>query len=165
MQPLSETRPPAIVIVEPDEALVRELVQRLAAAGVETYAFARGEDAVSHVEASLPGVAMFDMALVTAQLDGMNGLETITKLRELLTGMPAFLVSAVDDGGLAAFAADLGVAGFVRKPIPDLDDLVARLAHVAKDALARTREHSYLERIKTRHERVLARYRSLPRGA
>ena len=32
-----------------------------------------------------------------------------------------------------------------------------------REALERTREQLYLQRIKVRHERVLARYRSLPR--
>jgi hypothetical protein len=39
---------------------------------------------------------------------------------------------------------------------------VSRLAQLAQDSLSRTRESLYLERIKERHERVLARYRSLP---
>ena len=70
---------------------------------------------------------------------------------------------AVSDGELASRAADLGVVGFVHKPIPDPAEVVARLAQLAHESLARTREHTYLERIKARHERVLARYRSLPR--
>jgi FixJ family two-component response regulator len=74
-------------------------------------------------------------------------------------------MTAVNDADLAARAADLGVVGFVQKPLPDVDEIVARLAHLAQDALARTREQIYLQRIKARHERVLARYRSLPRDS
>jgi FixJ family two-component response regulator len=72
-------------------------------------------------------------------------------------------MTSVHDGDLAAHAADLGVVGFVQKPLADLDDIVARLAQLARDSLHRTREHAYLQRIKERHERVLARYRALPR--
>jgi CheY-like chemotaxis protein len=165
MQPLSETRQPAVVLVDPDERTLEVLKRRLEEVGVDAYTFARGEDALHHVESSLPSPSMFDVAMVTAQLPGIDGLETITRLREQLAGMPAFLVTQIDDGELAAQAADLGVVGFVRKPFTDLDDVIARLAQLATGALGRTREHSYLERIKTRHERVLARYRALPRGA
>jgi len=70
---------------------------------------------------------------------------------------------SIHDGDLAALAADLGVVGFVQKPLADLDDIVARLAQLARDSLHRTREHVYLQRIKERHVRVLARYRALPR--
>ena len=55
------------------------------------------------------------------------------------------------------------MVGYVRKPLADLDDVVARLSQIARDSLHHTREHVYLQRIKERHERVLARYRTLPR--
>ena len=72
-------------------------------------------------------------------------------------------MTAVHDADLAARAADLGVVGFVQKPLADVDEVVARLAQLARESLERTREQLYLQRIKARHERVLARYRSLPR--
>jgi hypothetical protein len=49
------------------------------------------------------------------------------------------------------------------KPLDDMDHVVARLAHFARESLSRSREAVYLARIKQRHERVLARYQSLPR--
>ena len=62
-------------------------------------------------------------------------------------------------------AAELGVVGFVQKPLVDPTKLVERLAQLAREGQARNREQTYLERIKERHEHVLARYRSLPRDA
>ena len=53
----------------------------------------------------------------------------------------------------------------IQKPLQDMDEVVARLSQLAQESLGRSREHTYLERIKARHERVLARYRSLPRDA
>ena len=44
-----------------------------------------------------------------------------------------------------------------------LSEKQRRYAQLARDALTQTRERIYLQRIKERHERVLARYRSLPR--
>ena len=85
------------------------------------------------------------------------------RLRDRINGLPAFLMTAVHDADLAARVADLGVVGFVQKPLPDIDEVVARLSQLAHEALERTREQLYLQRIKVRHERVLARYRSLPR--
>ena len=79
-----------------------------------------------------------------------------------MAAVDAHLVVAVRRRG-ASRAADLGVVGFVQKPLPDVDEVVARLAQLARESLERTREQLYLARIKARHERVLARYRSLPR--
>jgi len=66
----------------------------------------------------------FDLALIPAQLPGIDGLETISLFS---------------------------------------DEVVGRLAQLALESLQRRREPLDLARIKARHERVLARYRSLPR--
>ena len=161
--PIGDGRGAAILIIEHERDIADELAERLESREVSTYAFVSGEDAVREAATLLAGGAGFDLALVAAQLPGYDGLETVRRLRELCPGLPAFLMTSVHDADLAAHAADLGVVGFVHKPLPDLDEVVLRLSQLAHESLDRSREHSYLERIKARHERVLARYRSLPR--
>jgi CheY-like chemotaxis protein len=157
-----ESRSPAVLLIEHERAVADELADLLEAAGISTFAYVTGEDALREVDV-LAGSTGLDLALVAAQLPGIDGLETVRRLRARVPTLPAFLMTSVHDGDLAAHAADLGVVGFVQKPLADLDDIVARLAQLARDSLHRTREHAYLQRIKERHERVLARYRSLPR--
>ncbi|TMQ16673.1 MAG: response regulator [Deltaproteobacteria bacterium] len=141
-----ESRPPAVLLIEHERGVADELADLLEAAGVATFAYVTGEEAV-----------------VAAQLPGIDGLETVRRLRARVQDIPAFLMTSVHDGDLTTQAAELGVVGFVRKPLADVDDLVRRLCQLARDSLHHTREHVYLQRIKQRHERVLARYRSLPR--
>jgi two-component system response regulator (stage 0 sporulation protein F) len=156
-------RPPSILVIEHEKDIANQLSEKLEAAGVSTYTFAAGEDAAREVATLSAKGAAFDLALVAAQLPGIDGLETVRRLRDQIAGLPAFLMTSVQDGDLAARAADLGVVGFVLKPFLDIDDMVARLAQLAHESLERTREQVYLQRIKARHERVLARYRTLPR--
>lgn len=157
-----ETRAPAILLVEHDRAVADELADRLEAAGIATFAYVTGEEAAREA-LTLASTTGLDLALVAAQLPGIDGLQTVHRLRERISGLPAFLMTSVIDAALATNAANLGVVGFVQKPLTDLDEVVARLSQLAHDSLARTRERDYLERIKERHERVLARYRALPR--
>jgi CheY-like chemotaxis protein len=157
-----ENRQPSVLLVEHERAVADELADLLETAGVATFAYVTGEEALREVEALAASTGL-DLALVAAQLPGIDGLETIRRLRSRIDGLPAFLMTSIHDGDLASHAADLGVVGFVQKPVADLDDLVKRLSQLAHDSLNRTREHVYLQRIKERHERVLARYRSLPR--
>ncbi len=157
-----ESRGPAVLLVEHERAVADELADLLEAAGVATFAYVTGEEALREVEALAASTGL-DLALVAAQLPGIDGLETVRRLRARIEGLPAFLMTSVQDGDLAAHAADLGVVGFVHKPLADIAEIVERLSQLARDSLHRTREHVYLQRIKERHERVLARYRSLPR--
>jgi CheY-like chemotaxis protein len=157
-----ESRSPAVLLIENERAVADELADLLETAGVSTFAYVTGEEALREVDV-LAGTTGLDLALVAAQLPGIDGLETVRRLRARVPALPAFLMTSVHDGDLAARAADLGVVGFVQKPLVHLDDIVARLAQLARESLHRTREHVYLQRIKERHERVLARYRSLPR--
>lgn len=158
----TETRGPAILLVEHDRSVADDLADLLEAAGIATFAYVTGEEAVREAE-TLAATTGLDLALVAAQLPGIDGLESVRRLRDRVPGLPAFLMTSVHDADLAADAADLGVVGFVHKPLDDLEGIVARLAQLAHESLHRTREAVYLERIKERHERVLARYRSLPR--
>lgn len=158
----NETRPPAILLIEHDRAVADDLTELLEGAGIATFAYVTGEEALREAEALAVSTGL-DLALVAAQLPGIDGLESVRRLRERVPGLPAFLMTSVHDADLAADAADLGVVGFVHKPLEDIDGVVERLAQLAHESLHRTREAVYLERIKERHERVLARYRSLPR--
>ncbi|HEX3759489.1 MAG TPA: response regulator, partial [Kofleriaceae bacterium] len=157
-----ESRPPAVLLIEHERGLADQLADQLEAAGVSTFAYVTGEEAVRDAE-RLAHSAGLDLAVVAAQLPGIDGLETVRRLRARIEGLPAFLMTSAHDPELGAHAADLGVVGFVRKPLADLDDVVDRLSQLARDSLHHTREHVYLQRIKERHERVLARYRTLPR--
>jgi len=157
-----ESRPPSVLLIEHERAVADELADLLETAGIATFAYVTGEEALREVEA-LARSSGLDLAVVAAQLPGIDGLETVRRLRARIETLPAFLMTSVQDGDLDGLAAELGVIGFVRKPLVDLDAVVNRLSQLARDSLHRTREHVYLQRIKERHERVLARYRSLPR--
>ncbi|MFT3698195.1 MAG: hypothetical protein QM831_33950 [Kofleriaceae bacterium] len=148
-----QLRDPAILIVERDR-VADQLADQLEAIGITSYAYITGDDAV-RAAARLE----IDLAVI-AHSPTNDGLATVRRLREKTPNLPAFLLTEAQTGQVAG---DLGVVGSVQKPLSDLPYVVGRLAQLAKEQLARTREQTYLERIKERHERVLARYRSLPR--
>ncbi|HEY0250989.1 MAG TPA: response regulator [Kofleriaceae bacterium] len=148
-------RDPAVLIVERDRQLADQLADRLETAGVTSYAYITGDDAVRAATR-----LEIDLAVVACSA-AIDGVETVRRLREKSPSLPAYLLT--EQAELADGAAELGVVGYVQKPVPDLPYVVGRVAQLAKESLGRTREQTYLERIKERHERVLARYRSLPR--
>ncbi len=161
--PVIDARPPAVLLVEHERHVADDLADQLEAAGVATFAYVSGEEAIREA-AMLAETSGLDLALVAARLPGMDGRETVRRLRERIAGLPAFLMVSEAADALPPDAAELGIIGVVHKPIPNLEQLVERVAELARDSRHRTRESLYLQRIKERHEHVLERYRSLPRA-
>ena len=154
-------RQPTVVIVEDDLEVADLLVEQLEAVGVSTYAYSSGEEAVREVEGLVAEGTWFDLALIDMRLPGIDGIETIRRLRAARPMLWAFLMTGFSDPQTAATAADLGVVGFVRKPFDDIRQLVTRIRDLARESMQRAREQVYLRRIKERHERVLLQYRKL----
>jgi DNA-binding NarL/FixJ family response regulator len=128
---------------------------------ITTFAFVTGEEAVAHADLMSTRGQALDLVLIDIGLPGIDGLEVIRRLRKDRPGLAAFLITGYADPNLTARAADLGVAGFVLKPFDDSTTLIERVRGEAMLAMARTRDHGYLQRIKTRHDRVLTQYRLL----
>lgn len=158
---LDADREPTVFLVEDDREVANRLVDELESAGLVTFAFLSGEDALKDAEKMASKGQAIDLALVDLRLPGIDGLETVRRLRAKKPGLAAFLMTGYSDVETATTAADLGVVGFVLKPFDDVPQLVHRIKEQAYLAMTRTREHHYLQRIKERHERVLSRYRKL----
>jgi CheY-like chemotaxis protein len=105
-----ESRPPSVLLIEHERAVADELADLLEAAGIATFAYITGEEALREAEA-LARTTGLDLAVVAAQLPGIDGLETMRRLRAKVPGIPAFLMTSPGDGDPSRFAADLGVVG------------------------------------------------------
>jgi DNA-binding NtrC family response regulator len=158
---LDADREPCVFLIEDDRDVADALAGELEDAGVVTFAFLSGEDAVKQAEKMATKGQAIDLALVDLRLPGMDGLETVRRLRESKPGLAAFLMTGYSDVETATSAADLGVVGFVLKPFDDVHQLIVRIKEQAQAAMQRTRDHHYLQRIKERHDKVLSRYRKL----
>ena len=158
---LDPDRPPAVLIVEDDHEVANRLVDALEKAGLTTFAFVSGEEAVINaVQMASRGVAI-DLALVDARLPGMDGLEAIRRMREAKPDLAAILMTGYSSAETAISAADLGVVGYVLKPFDDIPALIDRIKTRATEGMNTARERHYLSEIKQRHEKILLRYRKL----
>lgn len=158
---LDSQRPPVVFVIEDDRETADVLVDELESAGLATYAFVSGEDAVLEARKLAGRNEPIDLTLTDWKLPGIDGLETVRQLREAVPDLAAVVMTGYSDEASAASAADLGVVGYVLKPFDDLPGLVGRIKDQAEHSRDRGIEHLYLDQIKQRHEKVLLGYRKL----
>jgi DNA-binding NtrC family response regulator len=153
-------RPPRVLIVDDDQDVLDILEVDLQAAGAEVVLASSGEDALQKVSA-LGSDTPLDVLLIDGKMPGIDGLETIRRVRALRGAVPAMLMTGFSSAQSAINAADLGVVGYVVKPFDDIGELVGRVVAAGTRAVAERRERAYLLRIKHRHANLLFHYRKI----
>ena len=162
IRPTAEVgRTTTVLVVESDRELANQMVAELERIGLSTFAFLSGEDAVHEVAQLIQAGAWFDLALISVRLPGIDGFETIRRLRGVQRGLTALVMTDVTDLAAAIAPADVEVVAVVTKPIENLADFSNRVGSLAANAAQHTREEVYLRRIKERHDDVLTAYRQL----
>lgn len=110
-----------ILLIEDEAAIVRTLERGLSAHGYTTVSTDRGEDGVLLV-ASEP----IDLVLLDIALPGLDGHETLARLRALRPELPILMLTARDDLHHKVSALEGGADDYLTKPFA-LEELIARI--------------------------------------
>jgi signal transduction histidine kinase len=129
----------SIVVVDDDAKIRHLLAQGLYAAGYDVHAFASGEEALAEVGSN----GSYDAALVDLNLPGMDGIETLKKLKERAGAVffPGILITGEEDQDERVRGFKAGCDEYLSKPVR-LYELRARL----ETLLARRNQHLELLR-------------------
>jgi two-component sensor histidine kinase len=141
---VSEAAPVKILYIDDDAGLRRLAVRTLARLGYEVTAAEGGAEGVALAQAEL-----FDLIVVDHYMPGMDGLETLKRLRTLPGAPPIVYVTGSEEGRIAVAALKAGAADYVVKTVGE--DFFKLLASAFEQVLAR----SALERGKTVAEEQL----------
>ncbi len=110
-----------ILVIEDEPAVVRTLERGLSAHGYTILSSDNGEDGVMLV-ASEP----IDLVLLDIALPGLDGHQTLLRLRSLRQDLPILMLTARDDLGNKVSALETGADDYLTKPFV-LEELVARI--------------------------------------
>jgi two-component system KDP operon response regulator KdpE len=114
-------RPFRILVCDDEPSVLRALGVALEAHGYAVTATASGEQAVARAAAETPDVVLLDLGL-----PGIDGRETIRRLRAFLRETPIIVLSAWGEDETKVEALDLGADDYVEKPFA-MPELLARL--------------------------------------
>lgn len=110
-----------ILVIEDEPAIVRTLERGLSAHGYTVVSADRGEDGVVLV-ASEP----IDLVLLDIALPGLDGHQTLARLRAIRQDLPILMLTARDDLQNKVSALEAGADDYLTKPFA-LEELVARI--------------------------------------
>ncbi len=117
-----------ILVADDSETILLLMRTRLEMAGYEVETAADGQEVTERWlggdQAQLP-----ELLLLDAMMPRKSGLDALRELRSMGVETPALIVSAHQDATDANATADLGVDGYVNKPI-DFDRLLERVAEL-----------------------------------
>jgi two-component system response regulator AtoC len=100
------------VLVIDDDAGVRDYLEALVSRrGYQVLAFPSGEEALRSLERSRPDLVTLDVVL-----PGMDGLETLQRLKQRLPDVPVVMLSGHGQARTIVEAMRLGATDFLRKP-------------------------------------------------
>lgn len=117
------SEPSRTILVVDDEASQRELLGGFALRlGYRVREAASGEEALESIQRAPP-----DLVLLDVRLPGINGIETLGRIRQFAPDLPVLLITAFADLRQAVAAMKGGAEDYLAKPV-DLDELRAAMA-------------------------------------
>ena len=127
----------SVVVIDDDRELCIGLDHFLSAQGYRVRTANSGEDGVALCEQEMPSLVLLDM-----NLPGIDGLETLRRIKEMDRACHVVVITAHESGRSAMEATKLGAEDYATKPLPmeELRTLVAKLIGApVRDEPARSR--------------------------
>jgi DNA-binding response OmpR family regulator len=117
-----------ILVADDSETILLLLRTRLEMEGHEVVTAADGQEVVDALHG---GQAQPDVLLLDAMMPRKSGIDALRELRAEGLEIPALIVSAHKEGNDGDGDGELGISGYVTKPI-DFDRLFARIAELTR---------------------------------
>lgn len=99
-----------ILLIDDEDGFRRPMEFWLKAKGYQVTGAASGEEGLMIIERERPSMVYLDM-----KMPGMNGIETLRKIREKDKTLPVIMITAYGTSKDMKEAEQLGISGFFRK--------------------------------------------------
>jgi two-component system nitrogen regulation response regulator NtrX len=137
------------ILVIDDEAAIRDTMRMiLEYEGYEVLLAGSGQEGLQVAHAESPDLVFLDI-----KMPGMDGLETLTRLRALSESLPVVMVSAHGTAATALEAGRLGAYRFIEKPLSK-DYVIDAVREGLELASLRSENRTLRKALESRHQMV-----------
>lgn len=156
-QTSSETKPFPVYVIDDNSDLRRSLHFLLAVSKITAWPFAAAEDFLAQLGTLTPGPILLDL-----RMTGLDGIETLTAMRQRDVTWPVILMSAHGDIAVAVKAMKLGAIEFLEKPFTaELLDVALAQAFAVLDGaqtavMVKTQAKAALRKLSPREVEVVS---------
>jgi DNA-binding response OmpR family regulator len=119
-----------VLVADDSETILLLMRTRLELAGYEVKTAADGQEVTDLIDPSAEGGP--DLLLLDAMMPRKSGIDALRELRAAGVEIPVLIVSAHQDPSDADAPTDLGISGYLTKPI-DFDLLLDTVAELTAD--------------------------------
>lgn len=117
-----------VLVADDSETILLLLRTRLEMAGHQVETAADGQEVMDAMHRDGPNGGP-ELLLLDAMMPRKSGIDALRELRAEGVGTPALIVSAHQDGADAGAPTDLGISGYVTKPI-DFEQLLESISEL-----------------------------------
>lgn len=131
---------PRVLVVDDDAAVGSSINRVLTEKGYRVQEAMSGAEAIEELEHE-----QYDIVFTDIRMPGMDGLEVVAEVRKLHPGMPVTVITGYGTDANEQKARDLGVSGFLHKPLSPamILDNAERMVHERREIMEAIR-HSAL---------------------
>jgi len=140
---------PRILVID-DEAAIREsLKMTLEYDGYEFLGAATGQEGLTMAERESP-----DLVLLDIKMPGMDGMEVLSRLRQMHDAMPVIMISGHGTIQTAVEATKRGAFNFLEKPFESTDRLLVTIGNALEQSRLRDENRTLRKAADVRHQMV-----------
>jgi two-component system, NtrC family, nitrogen regulation response regulator NtrX len=142
--------PKSRILVIDDEAAIRDsLKMTLEYAGYEFLGAATGQEGLAVAEREAPDIVLLDI-----KMPGMDGMEVLSRLRQMNETTPVVMISGHGTTSTAVEAIKRGAADFLDKPFESTDRLLVTIGNALEQGRLRDENRSLKKQAEVRHQMI-----------
>jgi two-component system nitrogen regulation response regulator NtrX len=142
--------PKSRILVIDDEAAIRDsLRMTLEYAGYEFVGAATGQEGLALAERDAPDIVLLDI-----KMPGMDGMEVLSRLRQMSEATPVVMISGHGTTSTAVEAIKRGAADFLDKPFESTDRLLVTIANALEHGRLRDENRSLRKQAELHHQMI-----------